>query len=80
MSKKGSNNRFRDDDLIKAIGSKVRELRLGKNLTQEELANECGVPSSQINRIETGKINFTISYLTKLAQALEVSRKVFVPD
>lgn len=80
MPKKGSNVRFRDNKLITAIGLKVRELRLAKQLTQEELANECEVPSSQINRIETGKINFTVSYLTKLAKALGVSRKEFIPD
>lgn len=42
-------------------------------MTQEELAFECDYADfSQINRIELGKVNFSISYLKLIADKLEV--------
>ncbi|MCB0716711.1 MAG: helix-turn-helix transcriptional regulator [Chitinophagaceae bacterium] len=39
-----------------------------------ELAFACGdIDYSQINRIELGKVNFTISYLSLIATVLEIS-------
>lgn len=64
---------YRDDQFLIEIGQKVRSIRLKRGLTQTELAFKCNdVDYSQINRLELGKINFTISYLKLLAIALEV--------
>ena len=79
MPKAVSKAYYRDASLLTSIGLKVRELRLERNLSQESLAIECGVPSSQINRIELGKVNFTVSYLSKLAKALQVNLKDLLP-
>lgn len=64
--------------LIKAVGSKIRELRILRELSQEDLANEADVPLSQIGRIERGENNPTISTLFVLAQALHVELKELV--
>lgn len=43
-------------------------------MTLTEFAFECNdIDYSQINKIELGKINFTISYLALFADVLEVS-------
>jgi transcriptional regulator with XRE-family HTH domain len=64
---------YRDDEFLIRIGSKIRELRTIKGLTQVELAFKCNDKDySQINRVELGKVNFSVSYLSLIAKALEV--------
>ncbi|HMJ47867.1 MAG TPA: helix-turn-helix transcriptional regulator [Ferruginibacter sp.] len=64
---------YRDNDVLKQFGDKVRAIRLSKKMSQEDLAYECGLEYSQINRIELGKINTSISHLFLLAKALKVT-------
>ena len=68
----------KNKDLVKAIGERVRKLRLKQGLSQEDLANEADIPLSQIGRIERGETNPTVSTLYVLAQALEVELKSLV--
>ena len=52
---------------------RIRQLRLEKNMSQEDLAFECDYADfSQINRIELGKVNFSVSYLSIIATALAI--------
>jgi transcriptional regulator with XRE-family HTH domain len=63
----------RDDDLLIKIGMRIRVLRTQKGLTQMDLAFKCNeIDYSQINRVELGKVNFSVSFLTLVAKALEV--------
>lgn len=48
-------------------------------MSQEDLAYECGLEYSQINRIELGKINTSISHLFLIAKALKISPKELLP-
>jgi transcriptional regulator with XRE-family HTH domain len=49
---------------------------LKAGLTQMELAFKCNDKDySQINRVELGKVNFSVSYLSLIAEALEVTPK-----
>jgi len=71
---------YRDDEFLKKIGEKVRALRINQGLTQMDLAFACGDKDySQINRIELGKVNFSVSYLSLLAAALRVDPKELLP-
>jgi transcriptional regulator with XRE-family HTH domain len=64
---------YRDDLFLKQIGEKVRFLRLKSGLSQMDLAFRCNDKDySQINRLELGKINFSVSYLKLISSALEV--------
>lgn len=63
---------YRDDKVIKALGQKIRDARQSKGLSQQELANLCNVELSQINRIELGKINTSVSHLFLVAEKLGV--------
>ncbi len=64
---------------MKQVGEKIRDIRSKRNVSIEALANECGVDYSQVNRMELGKVNFSISYLNKIASALGVDPKELLP-
>lgn len=68
----------RNKELAKAIGNRIRELRLQLNLSQESLANEAEIPLSQVGRIERGENNPTISTLYVIATALKVDLKILL--
>ena len=61
------------------IGVKIREIRLAKDISIEYLANTSGMDYSQLARMETGQVNFTISYLFRVAEALGVTPKELLP-
>jgi ribosome-binding protein aMBF1 (putative translation factor) len=66
---------YKDDEVLKLIGSKIRDFRIDKEISQETLANECEMDYSQLNRMELGKVNFSISYLYRIARALNIDPK-----
>jgi transcriptional regulator with XRE-family HTH domain len=54
------------------IAENVRQLRLSRNLTQEQLARISGVPRPTWSNLESGAANPTVAVLTKVAAALQV--------
>ena len=64
---------LRDKEGIIKIGKKIRELRLQKNLTQEDVAWEAGIEPMQLSRIERGVINTSVSHILAIAKAMNVS-------
>ena len=55
------------------IGEKIRNARIAKGLTQEELGKMVGLQKSAIAKYENGKVvNIKRSTLQKLAQALNL--------
>jgi transcriptional regulator with XRE-family HTH domain len=65
----------RDEIGIKKFGKRLKQIRLSKNMTQEELAWEAGIEPMQVSRIERGIINTGISQVFILSKALKVSPK-----
>lgn len=61
-----------EDKFIEAVGLQIKRLREEKNLSQEDLANDCNIPKSQIGRIERAEINTTLRTLYKIADVLQV--------
>lgn len=55
------------------VGRRVREVRKSKGLSQETLAEHCGVSSLYISKIERGTANATLDLLDVLVTALGVS-------
>ncbi len=68
---------MRDESVIKKVGVRIRKLRLLNNISQAQLAFEAGIPRMQVVRIESGKINTTISTLNAIAKVLNVELKEF---
>lgn len=58
---------------VAAFGNRVRDLRILKNLSQEDLANSAEIPINQVGRIERGEINTTLATIKALADALKVN-------
>lgn len=64
-----------EEAFILNLGIHVRKLREQKNMSQQDLANDCSIPKSQIARIERAKVNTTVRTLIKIANALEIEPK-----
>lgn len=59
----------------KLLGKRIKELRLRKKLTQEELSELLGIGERNLSKIECG-VNFvSAETLEKLANALDVKYK-----
>ena len=67
--------KIRDDKYLTALGKRLREVRKEKNISTYDLSYESNVSRSQINAIERGDINTTISTLKALASALDMELK-----
>ncbi|WP_068839906.1 helix-turn-helix domain-containing protein [Pontibacter akesuensis] len=61
------------EELLKALGIKIKEARIAKGLSHVQLASEADIAVSQVWRIETGKVNVTVVTLYAIADALDVS-------
>ncbi len=64
-----------DHRIIKQLASAVRNKRLSKNMTQEQLASKSHIDVKTISSIENGYRDAHISSVGKLADALECSPK-----
>ncbi len=59
-------------DPRKALGLRIKQLRSEFSLTQEELAERCGLFRTYMSRIESGLANPTLTVLHTLADGLGV--------
>lgn len=59
------------------VGYRIRQLREEKNYTLNKLANKAGVSQSYLRDVELEKKNPTITFLTLICQALDISLKDF---
>jgi transcriptional regulator with XRE-family HTH domain len=55
-----------------AFGLRIKELRVARGMTQEELADQTGFFRTYMSRLETGAANPTFDALLVLATALKV--------
>lgn len=60
-----------DQDGLKAFALQLKKIRKEKGYTQDQLAFEAGISLSQIARIETARINPTLSTIFAIARVLE---------
>jgi transcriptional regulator with XRE-family HTH domain len=68
-------------DMRKLVGRNAARIRKEKNLTQEQLAERCGLSQQYLSGLERGRRNPTIVTLYELANALSVSHVDLVqPD
>lgn len=59
-------------EAVKVIGGAIRGLREQRGLTLEKLASSASISYQYLSGIETGKENFSIAILEKIARALDV--------
>lgn len=65
---------------IGIIGQKIRELRLEKRLTLEDVAERSGCSAGFLSQLERNRAAPSISMLYSIAQALGVSITYFFPE
>jgi transcriptional regulator with XRE-family HTH domain len=66
--------------MLRKMGERVRDTRVRRGLSQEELAHRAGVDRSYMSGIERGVRNITMLKLPSLARALRVSVRELFPD
>ena len=63
-----------------ALGIRIKNKRLSKNFTQEQLAEKVELSAVYIGQIERGERKMTIETLVKLANALDSSIEELLSD
>ncbi|MFD1631823.1 helix-turn-helix domain-containing protein [Sphingobacterium spiritivorum] len=64
---------IRNDDIIKALGQRVRDLRSERKLTMEKLAELSGIDYRQLSYIELGQTDPGLSTLHAIAKGLDIT-------
>ena len=60
-------------DMRKLVGDNCARIRKSRGLSQEVLAERCGLSQQYLSGLERGKRNPTIVTVYEIAQALEVT-------
>jgi|RhiMetdeSRZDD1v2_1073273.scaffolds.fasta_scaffold2195038_1 transcriptional regulator with XRE-family HTH domain len=60
-------------DLVQILGTRVRQRREHLGWSQTALAEQTGIPTPNLSRIEHGRQSIYIARLVDLAEALQVS-------
>lgn len=63
------------DDFKKLFGKNLKRIRESKGLSFRKLAQRCDIDYSNLNKIEKGKINISLSTVLELSKGLEVHPK-----
>jgi putative transcriptional regulator len=64
-------NNLSDEATLQAVGGRVSQYRLNRNLTQAQLARSAGISLSTMNRIESGR-SAQFSNLIRVLRALDL--------
>jgi transcriptional regulator with XRE-family HTH domain len=67
-----------DEEGIKAFAIQLKKIRIREGFSQSQLAFESGITLSQIARIETARINPTLSTVFTIARTLNVPLAVSI--
>jgi len=60
-------------DILLKYGKAIRQMRQQKGISQEELADLCGLHRTYISDVELGKRNVSLENIERLAQALDTN-------
>ncbi len=65
---------------IALVGSRIRELRKGRRLTQTELSEKIGVAQSDLSRMEQGEYKVGLDTLFKILQVFDLKMGEFFEE
>ena len=68
------------DSIEAQIGKRIRALRAERDVTLDQLAEQCRLTKGQLSKIENGKVSCPVSTLTRVAAALGVHVGSFFDD
>jgi len=63
------------EQLVNIVGANIKEIRKQKKMTQEELAEKCGLQTSYLAGVEHGDRNITLQTLEKITAGLKINAK-----
>lgn len=66
--------------LREILAKNIKDLRLSKHLSQEELADVCGLHRTYISDIERGTRNVSVDNIEKIADGLGVEPSKLLED
>jgi transcriptional regulator with XRE-family HTH domain len=61
------------EEIKKALGSRIRELRTQRGFSQRGFARRCGLHPSYIGEIERGETNVTLMSLLLITRRLRIT-------
>lgn len=61
------------NDIMTRFGQAVRKLRREQEISQEELAERCGLHRTYISDVELGKRNVSLENIERIAASLNIS-------
>jgi transcriptional regulator with XRE-family HTH domain len=61
-----------DTKFLASLGARIKEIRIKKDMTQNDLAIQCNFEKASMSRIESGKTNITVLTLRRISKALDV--------
>ena len=67
-------------DIRKVFGDRMKEIRLGKGVSQEALAAAADLHRTYVSSVERGERNVSIVNIARLADALNVPICEFFPS
>lgn len=62
------------------VGRRIRELRKRLKLTQEGLAEECGLDFRSVGAVERGERNLSLKSLSAIAKALKIKPEILIQE
>lgn len=62
---------------VHLVGSRIRELRKGRRLTQTELSERIGITQSDLSRMEQGEYKVGLDTLFKILQVFDLKMSEF---
>lgn len=68
---------MKDQELARLVGKHVRELRQAKGLSQEDLADQCGLHRTFMGSVERGEKAITLESARKTVTALGIKLSEF---
>jgi len=68
-----------NQELAISIGTKIRETRKSKSISQEQLALRTAIDRSYLGRIERGEVNITVEKLYQISHTLDIDPKNLLP-
>ncbi|MDD3428651.1 MAG: helix-turn-helix transcriptional regulator [Oscillospiraceae bacterium] len=63
----------KNNSVKEQLGSRIRELRIYKNLSQEKFALQIGMDRTYLASVEKGKRNISLENIYKISLGLEIS-------
>lgn len=75
-------NKNSDALVLKSIGERLAQIRLAKNLTQEQVAEQAGLGLRTVQRLELGATATQLSGFIRVCRVLEVLENLdaFLPE